>query len=32
VHAVTQHIVVAPATYELAGKVLLGVEADTFML
>lgn len=32
VHAVTQHIVVAPATYELGGKVLLGVEADTFML
>ena len=32
VHTVTQHIVVAPATYELGGRVMLGVEGDTFML
>jgi alkylation response protein AidB-like acyl-CoA dehydrogenase len=32
VHVVTQHIMVAPATLELAGRILLGVEADTSML
>jgi alkylation response protein AidB-like acyl-CoA dehydrogenase len=32
VHAATQHMVVAPATYELAGRVLLGVEADLSQL
>jgi alkylation response protein AidB-like acyl-CoA dehydrogenase len=32
VHAVTQHFFVAPATYEMIGKVLLGVEPDGFML
>lgn len=32
VHVATQHILVAPATYELAGRVLLGLPADTEML
>ena len=32
VHVVTQHIMVAPATLELAGRILLGLEADTSML
>src|SRR5262245_23856003 len=32
VHAVTQHIMVAPTAWELAGRVLLGVDADTTML
>lgn len=32
VHAATQHMVIAPATLELAGRVLLGVEADTSLL
>ena len=32
VHAVTQHVMVAEPTYELVGRVLLGVEADTSML
>jgi alkylation response protein AidB-like acyl-CoA dehydrogenase len=31
-HAVTQHMMVAEPTYELAGRVLLGVETDTSML
>ena len=32
VHVVTQHMMVAPATYELTGRVLLGGETDTSML
>jgi len=32
VHAVTQHMSVAPATHELHGKLLLGVELDAPML
>jgi alkylation response protein AidB-like acyl-CoA dehydrogenase len=32
VHTVTQHMLVAPATYELAGRVLLGVETDVSQL
>jgi alkylation response protein AidB-like acyl-CoA dehydrogenase len=32
VHVATQHVLVAPATYELAGRVLLGLPADTEML
>jgi alkylation response protein AidB-like acyl-CoA dehydrogenase len=32
VHAATQHMVVAPATFELAGRVLLGVEVDVSQL
>ncbi|TML86347.1 MAG: flavin-dependent monooxygenase [Actinobacteria bacterium] len=32
VHVVTQHVMVAPATYELTGRVLLGIPTDTTML
>jgi alkylation response protein AidB-like acyl-CoA dehydrogenase len=32
VHAITQHVFVAPPTYETIGKVVLGVEPDGFML
>jgi alkylation response protein AidB-like acyl-CoA dehydrogenase len=32
VHAATQHVMVAPATYELAGRILLGLETDTSTL
>jgi hypothetical protein len=32
VHVVTQHVMVAPATYELTGRLLLGVDTDTGML
>ena len=32
VHAATQHVMIAPATLELVGRVLLGVDADTAML
>jgi alkylation response protein AidB-like acyl-CoA dehydrogenase len=32
IHVVTQHMMVAPATWELAGRVLLGVDTDTTML
>ncbi len=31
-HVATQHTMVNPATFELVGRVLLGVEADTAML
>lgn len=31
-HVGTQHAMVAPATYELAGRVLLGLETDTAQL
>jgi alkylation response protein AidB-like acyl-CoA dehydrogenase len=32
VHVVTQHVMVAPPTYELAGRVLLGIPTDTTLL
>ncbi len=32
VHAATQHMVVAPATYELLGRILLGVDTDVSQL
>jgi alkylation response protein AidB-like acyl-CoA dehydrogenase len=32
VHAITQHMSVSPATHELHGKLLLGVEPDAPML
>ena len=32
VHVVTQHMMVAPPTWELAGRILLGVDVDTSML
>lgn len=32
IHAITQHLFVAPPTYEMIGKILLGVESDGFML
>ena len=32
VHTATQHVMVAPPTTELVGRVLLGVDADTSML
>jgi alkylation response protein AidB-like acyl-CoA dehydrogenase len=32
VHVVTQHMAVAPATLELAGRVLLGLDTDTSLL
>lgn len=31
-HAITQHVMVAEPTYELVGRVLLGVDADTAQL
>ncbi len=31
-HVATQHMMVAPATYELAGRVLLGVDVDSATL
>jgi alkylation response protein AidB-like acyl-CoA dehydrogenase len=31
-HAMTQHMMVGPATYELAGRVLLGLETDASTL
>ncbi len=32
IHVVTQHMMVAPATFELTGRILLGVDADTGQL
>ena len=32
IHVVTQHIMVAGPTYELTGRILLGMDADTSML
>ncbi len=32
IHVVTQHMMVAPATYELTGRLFLGVDADTALL
>lgn len=32
VHTATQHMMVAPPTYELAGRVLLGIDTDTSQL
>lgn len=31
-HAITQHILTAPATYELAGRMLFGLPTDTSMI
>jgi hypothetical protein len=31
-HVATQHIMVAPPTYELVGRVLLGLETDVASL
>lgn len=32
IHVVTQHMMVAPATYELAGRLFLGIDTDTSLL
>ena len=32
VHVATQHMMVAPATWELGGRLLLGLETDTAQL
>jgi len=32
VHVATQHMMVAPPTYELSGRFLLGLDADTAQL
>jgi indole-3-acetate monooxygenase len=32
VHVATQHVMVSPATYEMTGRVLLGLETDTELL
>jgi indole-3-acetate monooxygenase len=32
VHTATQYMMVAPATFEPGGRVLLGIEADTSQL
>jgi len=32
VHVATQHMMVAPATYELVGRLLVGLETDTALL
>ncbi len=31
-HALTQHMIVAPATYEVIGRILLGLDTDAMML
>jgi indole-3-acetate monooxygenase len=32
IHALTQHMIVAPTTYELVGRLALGLDTDTSML
>ena len=32
IHVVTQHAMVAPSTYELTGRLLLGLDTDSAML
>jgi hypothetical protein len=32
VHVATQHMMVGPATWELAGRIALGLETDTSQL
>src|SRR5207248_5507904 len=32
IHTATQHLVVSPATYELTGRILLGVETEVSQL
>jgi hypothetical protein len=32
VHVATQHVMVAPATWELTGRLLLGLRTDTTQL
>jgi hypothetical protein len=32
IHVLTQHLMVAPPTYEVVGRVLLGLDTDTAQL